>query len=211
MPDQKAPIPRDSFVNRVVVDKNKHPNVQLLSGFLGDASEAGQTRLYFDPELSDYVDIPDDAILHTEPMPKETSPLGGFFVWIDKEREVTHGRAGEQRTKARFLEGRIQQAQMKQAAAQQLAVQQAQLALAQQKTLTPGSSCLYSCDQIPDTLIGGPTCFYAVCTYYGCNSAFCHITNTSVCCYTNPICPSLGGCPSVACNPWEQGGYGPQW
>jgi len=209
MQEKKPPIPRDRFVGQVVIDKNKHPNVQLLSGFLGEASEVGQTRLYFDPELSDYIDIPDDAILHTEPMPKETSPLGGFYVWIDKEREVTHGRAGEPRTKARFLEGRIQQAQMKQAAAQQLAVQQAQLALAQQKTLTPRVSCLFSCDQLPDTMIGGLSCFHAVCTYW-CHSALCHITHASVCCYT-PICPSFGGCPSAACTPWQQGGYGPQW
>jgi len=176
MQEKKPPIPRDSFVNRVVIDKNKHPNVQLLSGFLGDASEAGQTRLYFDPELSDYVDIPDDAILHTEPMSKETSPLGGFFVWIDKEREVTHGRAGEQRTKARFLEGRIQQAQMKQAAASQQMLSQMPYPPLDFDRSVPWINCIVVTD-------------YRTCYTRRCPSRDPHITCPAVICtLAYPIC-----------------------
>ena len=44
------------------------PNTVMLSGYVGASSEDGHTRLYFDMELSSYVDIPNDAILHREPL-----------------------------------------------------------------------------------------------------------------------------------------------
>ncbi len=36
-------------------------------------------------------------------------PLGGSRLWIKKDAELIHGKVGPNRTKAKFLEGRIQQ------------------------------------------------------------------------------------------------------
>lgn len=105
MPENKAKIHEDDFVSKVVKDPKQPPDTLLLNGFLGKSSEDGHVRLYFDPELKSYVEIPQDAILHSQEISKESSPLGGHHVWINPNAELIHGRVGPQRTKAKFFEG----------------------------------------------------------------------------------------------------------
>ena len=57
------------------------PQLQALSGYRGRSAEEGHTRLYLDPELSAWVDIPDEAILltretHDELRPRQERGLG---------------------------------------------------------------------------------------------------------------------------------------
>src|SRR5687768_12276310 len=110
-------VPRDSFVARIVQDPKEPPELLLLSGYMGASSEEGCVRLYLDEELGRYVEIPADAIRHTQELPPEQSPLGGSLVWIDRKAEVVHGKAGGERSKASFLEGQIAQDYMGSAAA----------------------------------------------------------------------------------------------
>lgn len=107
MPEQKRKYKLADFVSKIVKDPNSPPNTLLLQGYLGDSSDEGHIRLYLDPQLSDYVEIPEDAILHTQEIPNAT--LGETYVWINQDAELTHGKAGPQRLKAKFLEGRLQQ------------------------------------------------------------------------------------------------------
>ncbi|HEV2418896.1 MAG TPA: hypothetical protein VGX94_13955, partial [Terriglobia bacterium] len=113
MPDQpKSRHKEEPLVSKLVKDPKAPPSTLLLSGFLGNSSEEDHTRLYLDPQLSDYVEIPNDAILHTEEIPKDQSPLGGTYVWIQRDAQVIHGKVGPDRPKAKFLEGQIQQQYM---------------------------------------------------------------------------------------------------
>lgn len=96
---------RAEFIARLVKDPKQPPETLLLTGFLGDAADREYTRLYFDAELNDYVDIPTGAILHTQELPREESPLGESLVWIQREATLLHSRAGGEQTKAKFLEG----------------------------------------------------------------------------------------------------------
>jgi hypothetical protein len=82
----------------------------MLSGYVGASSEPGHTRLYLDPEFRSYVEIPNDAILHTQEIAPEQSILGGSLVWIPRNAQLIHGTAAPARIKATFLEGRLQQA-----------------------------------------------------------------------------------------------------
>jgi len=107
MPENKANIPHDDFVAKVVKDPKQPPDTILLTGYIGKSSEEGHTRLYFDPELKNYVEIPNDAILHTQQIPPEHSSLGGAHVWIKSDAELIHGKVGPSRTKAKFFEGPI--------------------------------------------------------------------------------------------------------
>src|ERR1051325_6053156 len=109
MPKQDANAKSSGFVDQIVKDPNNPPNALLLQGYLGASSEDKHVRLYLDPQLSDYVEIPEDAVLHTVNIPPEQSPLGGSYVWINADAELTHGKVGADRPKAKFLEGRIQQ------------------------------------------------------------------------------------------------------
>ena len=107
MPEQKRKFKVADFVSKIVKDPNAPPNTLLLQGYLGDSSDEGHVRLYLDPQLSDYVEIPEADILHTQEAPN--SSLGETYVWINLDAELTHGKAGPQRLKASFLEGRLQQ------------------------------------------------------------------------------------------------------
>jgi hypothetical protein len=105
--DPKGKPQEDDFISKIVKDPAQPPDVLLLTGYLGASSEPGYTRLYFDPQFSNYVEIPDAAILHTQKIPPEQSPLGESYVWIDKNAEIIHGKVGPNRPKAKFLEGPI--------------------------------------------------------------------------------------------------------
>jgi hypothetical protein len=106
-----ASIPKkltpSKFVSEVVKDPKTPVETLLLHGYAGDSSEAGHTRLYFDPQLSSYVEIPDDAILHSQEIPAAQSPLGGTYVWIKRDTQVIHGQPTPARQKGAFLEGPI--------------------------------------------------------------------------------------------------------
>lgn len=98
----KSKSPGDNFISKIVKDPRQVPDTLLLNGYLGASSESNYTRLYFDAQLSSYVEIPEDGILHTQDYPGD--PLGKSYVWIKKDAILIHGKAG---TKAKFLEGPI--------------------------------------------------------------------------------------------------------
>ena len=103
-------MPRKAnFISKLVTDPKNPPNTLLLKGYLGDSSDEGHTRLYFDAQLSNYVEIPNDAILHEEEVAPQNSPAGESFIWIKPDADVIYGQAGP-RAKGKFFEGAIAQA-----------------------------------------------------------------------------------------------------
>jgi hypothetical protein len=103
----KSPSGSADFVARIVKDPKNPPDILVLTGYVGASSEEAHTRLYFDPGLSNYVEIPNDAILHTEPAGE--GGLGAVYVWIKRDAVLTYGPAASQRAKGTFLEGPIMQ------------------------------------------------------------------------------------------------------
>ena len=98
----KPKVTNDNFIAKIVKDPKQLPDALLLTGYLGASSENKHTRLYFNAQLSSYVEIPDDGILNTQDYPGDA--LGSSFVWIKQDAVLIHGKAG---TKAKFLEGPI--------------------------------------------------------------------------------------------------------
>ena len=95
------------FISLLVPDPANPPNLEVITGFVGDSAEPGHTRVYFDLQLADYVDIPDHSIRLIRQLPESVSPLGAAYVWFERVAEVMHGPIGGARRKAKFLEGRI--------------------------------------------------------------------------------------------------------
>src|SRR5687767_13365629 len=91
-----APAPED-FVARLVRDPSRPPQLQLLSGYLGASSVEGHVRLYTDVELGGYVEIPADAIRHTQELPRGRAPLGVSLVWVERGAGLFQGRAVQAR------------------------------------------------------------------------------------------------------------------
>jgi hypothetical protein len=105
---REASMARNDFVSKIVKDPKNPPNAVMLTGFVGTSSEKGHTRVYFDANLSSYVEIPNDAILHTQEVGAESS-LGGTYVWVKRDAELIYGSAATARPKGKFLEGPIVQ------------------------------------------------------------------------------------------------------
>lgn len=103
MADEKAK--NADFIGSVVKDAKNPVETRMLSGWFGDAGEEGFRRLYCDAELTSYVDIPDDAILYTEPI-KDSQPAGAFLVWIKRDAAVQSGGSAASRA-GRFLQGQV--------------------------------------------------------------------------------------------------------
>lgn len=98
---------KDDFISRIVGDPKNPRESRLLQGWLGDAAEETNRRLYTDLSLSSYVDIPTDAILHTEPL-RDSQPPGAVFVWYKADANVQQGGSAAGRA-ARFLQGPVTQ------------------------------------------------------------------------------------------------------
>jgi hypothetical protein len=76
------------FVDRLVTDPADPPAVVMFVGFAGRAASHDEVRFYLDAELSSFVDIPAEDVLHTQPLAPVHSPLGGQFVWARRDDQL---------------------------------------------------------------------------------------------------------------------------
>jgi hypothetical protein len=80
----------DDFVASVQADPGKPVATTMLSGFVGQGSE-GHARIYPDPSLGTWYDVPEDAVIHSEPI--ADSKLGGSHVWVKADAQIKPGAA----------------------------------------------------------------------------------------------------------------------
>lgn len=73
---------QDAWIGKLVTEPGTVPDVTVVTGFVGPATEAEYIRVYLDPQLQKSVEIPVDAIVHREAIPKTTSSLGGSHLWV---------------------------------------------------------------------------------------------------------------------------------
>lgn len=92
------------LVEALTPDPSKPPRQTLkLVGLPGPAPEAGQTRLWLDPSLTSYVDVPDEAILYSKELPDDA----GTVLWVAADAQLTYGSVSSHETQASFLTGAI--------------------------------------------------------------------------------------------------------
>jgi hypothetical protein len=72
----------DAWIGKLVTDPGSIPDVTVVTGFVGPAAEDGAVRVYLDPQLQQCMEIPVDAIVHREEIPKTSSLLGGSHLWV---------------------------------------------------------------------------------------------------------------------------------
>jgi hypothetical protein len=77
-----------NFVSHLVQDPSNPPSTAMLFGFPGRAANESCARFYMDPMLSAHVDIPKEKILGVADLPRSHSPLGGCYVWVQKDPEL---------------------------------------------------------------------------------------------------------------------------
>ncbi len=78
----------DDFVGHVQPDPANPVSTIMLSGFVGHGPE-GHARIYPDPTLGTWYDVPEDDVVHSMPIPD--SKLGGSYVWIKANAPIKPG------------------------------------------------------------------------------------------------------------------------
>jgi hypothetical protein len=176
----------DDFVSKIVSDAKNPPSTLLLKGYVGASSEEGHIRLYLDPELSDYVEIAEAAVLHSQEMPKDKSPIGGSYIWIQRNAKVIHGPVVTDRPKASFLEGRIM-----------ATTQSCPAELAGPLAVTiSGPDCNTIIDGCTDAGPKCPTVTIKTCGNPCTSTGPACPTKTTSCTQSGPSCPTKPGNPS---------------
>jgi hypothetical protein len=80
--------PVDNFVSKIVTDPATPPELTRVTGYPGASTEDGHTRLYLNPELSAYLDIPEADIVYEQSVPNTTDPLGAVIWWIKQDSKT---------------------------------------------------------------------------------------------------------------------------
>ena len=88
--NDKSKIRYDDFISNVQPDPAKPESTIMLSGFIGHGPE-GHARVYPDPTLGSWYDIPEGDIVHS--MPIADSKLGGSYVWVRASAQIKPGSA----------------------------------------------------------------------------------------------------------------------
>lgn len=158
------PMDEDEIIKQLVPDPSQIPDARLLFGYLGKSNRSGYWRLYFTPELNEFVEIPEDDILHSQKMDKEISTLGGTYLWIRRESNLVSTRTVSRQQQAEFLSGEITARYLSQAGQQQLIGSLG--AWVKDPTIAWGSTCALACPSkfgLCPTEKGEHTCVPAVC------------------------------------------------
>src|SRR5690554_3707144 len=84
-------------------------NTRVLPGFLGKSETQGFIRLHRVKDLSEYLDIRQEDILHREATDSTTGGLRRTLLWVKREANIRHCNTVSQHTDndARVLIGRI--------------------------------------------------------------------------------------------------------
>jgi hypothetical protein len=105
--DPAKQLKQDPLVDQLMPDPgNPQPTIQLI-GWLGKGTDEGLWRLYLTPQLDEYVEFSADSVVHTQPLQKEQSALGGSTVWLKAGTALNHTQVVQRQVQADFLSGGI--------------------------------------------------------------------------------------------------------
>jgi hypothetical protein len=201
MAEKNTPAGGADFVAKIVKDPKNPPATLMLTGFLGASSEDKHTRLYFDPHLSNYAEIPNDAILYRQDAASEDG-LGATHVWIQRDAQLTYGPAASQRPKGAFLDGPIMQDHLAGAAA-------AAPGVAFPVTMMPACGVTQHPLVCGATMLCPPSVRPCISQPIICNVPLRTLSPPCLPITVGPPClvsaqfgcPTIGVCPSIACTP----------
>jgi hypothetical protein len=88
--NDQSKIRYDDFINSIVPDPAKPESMIMLSGFVGHGPE-GHVRVYPDPTLGTWYDIPEADVVHS--LPIADSKLGGSYIWARSSAAIKPGNA----------------------------------------------------------------------------------------------------------------------
>src|SRR5690242_12317049 len=97
-------VPTRALVEARAPDAAQPPEKAVrLYGYPGPSTDAGATRLYLDQDLSSYVEVPKDAIRHSQTLENDA----GTILWVDPKASIRHSTTQSHEVQADFLSGGI--------------------------------------------------------------------------------------------------------
>jgi hypothetical protein len=106
MPDSAPPKP-DVVVKALAPDPTNVPDLRVLGGFAGPSSRKDHARIYISFDLSRYVDVPVNAILHSVSLETEDDPTGGTVVWVRRDANLISSVTETREAQSDFLTGSL--------------------------------------------------------------------------------------------------------
>src|SRR5262249_49971108 len=92
---------------RIVTDPNNVPDVMRLYGYPGASSEENHERLYLSPDLTNYVEVPANAILHRMAVRHEQDPHGAVTLWVRRDAALVYKAPPGAQALAQYFAGAI--------------------------------------------------------------------------------------------------------
>lgn len=153
---------QDPVVEKLVRDPAR-PGTRLVSGYLGKSAREGYWRVYLNLEFSEYLEVAEKDILHSERLGGEDTTASGSWVWVKQDAQLDHVRTRPRQAQAEFLRGDIASAFLGDAALRSFGL----------GTIgrLPRTFSVTECATCP-TNDGDHTCVPAVCTL----ATSCHTT-----------------------------------
>ena len=106
---KKSPPPVHPLVAALNPDPSKPPRRTVkLYGLPGDSPGTGETRLWLDPDLTSYVDVPAESIAYSKTLDDDA----GTILWVDADATLSFGSVTSHAAQADFLTGSITSTQL---------------------------------------------------------------------------------------------------
>ncbi len=101
-------LQQDPLVDRLAPDPGQVPaDLIRLAGFLGKSTKPGHWRLYLNPELSEYVEVAEADIVHSQANSGDPNAMAGTSLWVRRGASLQHTRVESRQVEAEFLQGDI--------------------------------------------------------------------------------------------------------
>lgn len=81
---KKLPV-LNKWVSSMITDTSALVSFEIIEGLIGNSNEPNHTRIYLNPSLDHFLDVPNDLISHFEQNDVTDGPYALTKIWIKKE------------------------------------------------------------------------------------------------------------------------------
>lgn len=103
---KQVPIPQDDLVEALVRDAGNIEDYQVLSGWIGKSTRKGHVRLYYQLDMSAYVEFKEEDVVYHKAFQTSSTSLGCTALWLLADAKIIGTeQADEASSESNFLEG----------------------------------------------------------------------------------------------------------
>lgn len=104
---ERRELREDELVERLAPDIGEARPLTVLPGILSRTQRDGYFRLYLTYTFDHYVEIAEEDIIYSKPIPASASSVGGTLLWIRSSAPLQYTQITSRQIQAEFLKGSI--------------------------------------------------------------------------------------------------------